>query len=363
MDQTNIKEKHRFFLLDIIRIACAFLIYARHSVTMFGCTYGHNLDAAFTMLTSPVMTCFFILSGFSIHYQHRDEAITAEWMRTFMKKRLITIMPSYLLLAIIWPLAFPAQTADWVALLPVDLFGIQTVYRSLFGILHNGGTWFVSCMLLAYILYPIIKAVVTSGKKWIVYLCAFFAQFLLLYSNYIIPRFGMDGLYSNPIARSAEFMIGVAFSEILFANRFSVPEKEERPFINWTGWNAVWMIAGSALISFLIAKITGVGFLDTFIIYLVSPIVMVLLLVSSVLRSPSLEKSKLLAALSGMSYQFFLMQLFLWNLTIWVLQVTGLSGNNVKILGSLILCTVISYIVWRFYDKPIRKLLREIMMK
>lgn len=209
-------KKRRFFLLDIIRVVCAFLIYARHSITMFGCTYGHFCDVLFTSLTSPVMTCFFILSGFSIHYQHREDELNETWTRNYLKKRLISIMPCYLLVVLLWPLVYPEQIRDWLVLLPVDLIGIQTFYRSLFGILHNGGTWFVSCLLFAYLIYPIIKAVLRGANRWVSVIGLMGIHFLLMYSVAVISIFSLDSLYSNPIARAAEFSLGVIFSDILF---------------------------------------------------------------------------------------------------------------------------------------------------
>lgn len=121
---TNRVVKHRLFLIDILRVLCALLIYMRHSITMYCCTYGSPVfDGWIVDLTSPVMTCFFILSGFSIHYQHMEEEVTSDWTREYLKRRLISIMPCYLLVVVIWPFAYPAQLEDWVLLLPVDLVG------------------------------------------------------------------------------------------------------------------------------------------------------------------------------------------------------------------------------------------------
>lgn len=217
---TNRVVKHRLFLIDILRVLCSLLIYMRHSITMYCCTYGsHVFDGWIVDLTSPVMTCFFILSGFSIHYQHMEEEVTSDWTREYLKKRLISIMPSYLLVVVIWPFAYPAQLEDWVLLLPVDLVGVQTTYHTLFGILHNGGTWFVSCILMGYILYPVIKSVISTDKKWGSASILIATHFLMMYSYIIIPKFNLYSLYSNPIARSAEFTIGVSFAEIIFGGK------------------------------------------------------------------------------------------------------------------------------------------------
>lgn len=347
-------QKRRMFLIDILRVLCAILIYLRHSVTMYGCTYGHFLDDFFIQITSPVMTCFFILSGFSMHYQHRLEETTGNWTRSFLKKRLITIMPSYLLVVLIWPLVYQADFKKWALLLPVDLLGIQTSYHTLFGILHNGGTWFVSCMLFCYVCYPIMKCVVGSTGKWTPWSVLLITHLVLMYSNVIIPAFSLDRLYSNPIARAGEFLIGVSFSEIVFRERtedIDLKRKKKGRLVL-----AFLLVCG---ISIIIALYDKADYKMMLYGYLVIPIVLVVLFVATLIPSPKLEKSKILAALSGMSYQFFLVQLFLWDLSTWVLQQINMNGNIAKFTISFILCTSISFIIWKYYDKPIRRLLNR----
>lgn len=354
--QQNLTEqkKHRLFLLDILRIICAFLIYARHSVTMYGCSYGSGLDEWFIMMTSPVMTCFFILSGFSIHYQHREEDLSAVWARRFLVKRLIAIMPSYLLVVFLWPLAYPEQLKDWLVLLPVDLVGIQTGYHTLFGILHNGGTWFVSCLLFAYLSYPVLKAVLGSVKRRAPAALLIAAHFLLIYSNFVVPRFSLDRLYSNPIARTAEFWLGAAFSELLFRDG---GKPDAAGAAGTDVRSGVFTILLLTVLSVFLALVSHENIQATVYGYLVNPAVLLILLVSSLVRSRRLENSRVLSVLSGISYQFFLAQLFLWKLTAWVLGMLGLGGNRFKIGMSLVLCTLLSLVVWRVYDKPVRKAL------
>lgn len=262
-------------------------------------------------------------------------------------------MPSYLLVALIWPLAYPSQVKDWVVLLPIDFFGIQTVYRTLFGILHNGGTWFVSCMLFAYLFYPVIKVFVECSKKMCVSILVV-VSFLLVYSNVIIIRFSLDGLYSNPITRSFEFLVGVAFAEIVF---FGTNTENEVGKYRFKIGEIIGIIVFIATFSFVIGKyIQPEGPLNIVLFFAV-PSILIALLIASRLRSEYFEKNRLVSAFSGMSYQFFLVQLFLWNITDLIVKPLGIKGNAEKLMISFSLCTIISYIVWRFYDKPIRKIL------
>lgn len=349
----NVSQKHRLFVLDILRCLCALQIYMYHSGTMYGCSYGHFIDALLGYLTSPVMTCFFLLSGFSIHYQHRMEDASNDWTRSFLKKRLISIMPSYLLVALIWPMVYPAHLKDWLLLLPVDLFGIQTSYRTLFGILHNGGTWFVSCMLLCYMCYPVMKAIMRSEKRRTPIVVIAITHFLLIYSNVVIPAFTLDGLYSNPIARAAEFMIGVAFVEIVFGDQASERTMRIR------GGKPICITLCLIVLSITIAFLNHADIRTTVFGYLPIPVVCMVLYVSTIVRWQRLENSKVLSALSGMSYQFFLAQLFLWSLTAKTLTIIHMDGNIARIVMSFILCTFISFVTWRFYDKPVRKVLKK----
>ena len=87
------------------------------------------------------------------------------------------------------------------------------------------------------------------------------------------------------------------------------------------------------------------------------------MLVAACLRCYRLENSKLLIALSGMSYQFFLVQLFLWKMTAYILGIMGLTGNKAKIILSFLLCTGVSFMIWKFYDKPVRRILIRKMLR
>lgn len=357
--------KHRLFLIDFMRIICAFFIYARHSIGMYGCTYGHTLDALFQYMTSPVMTCFFIISGFSIHYQHEQEEMSACWIKEFLKKRFLAIMPSYLLVVLIYPLVYPSQIKDWGLLLPVDLLGLQTIYRSLFGILHNGGTWFVSCLFLCYLVYPIIKAVLTSVKNWIPIIIIVISHFVLMYSNIIIPHYSLDSLYSNPISRAGEFMIGVCFAHLLLMrksdseNMTNDDVRKSIKFYESWGFRIAFTIIVLFLISFSLSLLSNSGKRIMVFGYLVIPTILVLILFSYFIRSRFFENSKLLAILSGMSYQFFLMQLFLWNITSFVMRLFHLQGNKAKILMSFFICTLGAFIIFWFYDRPVRRFLKK----
>lgn len=116
-----------------------------------------------------------------------------------------------------------------------------------------------------------------------------------------------------------------------------------------------------SVISVIIARFNHADLRTTVFGYFVIPVVLVILYVSTVVNWPFMENNKVLSILSGMSYQFFLAQLFLWNLTASVLAIIHLDGNIAKIVTSFILCMLMAFVTWRFYDRPVRKMLRKRM--
>lgn len=81
--------KTRMPLIDIMKIVFMLLIYMRHSITMYGCTYGLSINEIAKSLTFPVMSGFFILSGFLIHYSHRNELFSSSCIRFFLLNELL----------------------------------------------------------------------------------------------------------------------------------------------------------------------------------------------------------------------------------------------------------------------------------
>ena len=214
----NIQQKfdHRIFGMDILRILCALFIFLRHSHTMFGCRYGEIAEQIILDLTEPIMTCFFIVSGFSLYYVYGDKGdFTGQKLKKFYLKRAITILPSYYCVHVIYLLLHMEQRKEWVILTPIDLVGIQTFFNTLFGILHNGGSWFVSCIIVCYLLYPIMQMLVneTSVKWQITTLCML--HLLLVYSQYATSYFQLGNNYSNPLFRLLEFACGILAASIL----------------------------------------------------------------------------------------------------------------------------------------------------
>ena len=202
-----------------------------------------------------------------------------------------------------------------------------------------------------------MKAILSSNQICTSIILILLTHFILMYSNIVIRIFTLDTLYSNPIARTAEFMIGVSFSEIVFRRKSSAVTKISK--VKQFFENSVGVIICTIIISVVVAKLNHAELKAIVFEYLSISLVLVALYLSTRMRCLILENSRLLSSLSGMSYQFFLAQLFLWIITDAVLRIFGVEGNSIKILTSFFTCVAISYFTWRFFDKWIRNKLKK----
>ena len=133
-------------------------------------------------------------------------------IKLFYKKRYITILPIYYLVGTLYIIFFGGGTESLlenVILMPIEILGLQSVFTSIFSVSHNGGTWFVSCILLCYLIYPfaqeIIKQILLKSKIKMLLL----SVLVLLWSPFIVWKFQTGAIYSNPFFRILEFIIGI----------------------------------------------------------------------------------------------------------------------------------------------------------
>lgn len=120
-------------------------------------------------------------------------------------------MPIYYLVGTLYIIFFGGTESllENVILMPIEILGLQSVFTSIFSVSHNGGTWFVSCILLCYLIYPfaqeIIKQISLKSKIKMLLL----SVLVLLWSPFIVWKFQTGAIYSNPFFRILEFIIGI----------------------------------------------------------------------------------------------------------------------------------------------------------
>ena len=349
------EKREHLAILDIIKICCAVLIYMRHSITMFGCTYGSSLvDGLICATTSPIMVCFFVVSGFSIYYNNSNRnLLDAGELRTFYKKRFITLFPIYILVHMLSYVLVENTLQQKIYSTPVELLGLQSMYGGLFGISHSGATWFISSLLLGYFIYPLVQELLKMNRRCI-YLVTSVIFSVLVYSEVVMLQiFGVQPGYVNPVFRAMQVAFGAAL-----CMAFTEDDKGNNK-------KAALMMAVNLIITGLITVFTlhykmGIVYVTTPLYYYLIALAM---LISIKFKPRLLTKSKLIKYAGSLTFYFFILQVFLWRLSAKVCGLTGFESNKGKLLVSFVLCVALSILCKELYDKHAQKYLKNNLLK
>ena len=349
------EKREHLAILDIIKICCAVLIYMRHSITMFGCTYGSSLvDGLICATTSPIMVCFFVVSGFSIYYNNSNRnLLDAGELRTFYKKRFITLFPIYILVHMLSYVLVVNTVQQKIYSTPVELLGLQSMYGGLFGISHSGATWFISSLLLGYFIYPLVQELLKMNQRCI-YLVTSVIFFVLVYSEVVMLQiFGVQPGYVNPVFRAMQVAFGAAL-----CMAFTKDDKGNNKKA------AIMMVANliitGLLTAFALHYKMGIEYVTTPIYYYLIAFAM---LISIKFKPSLLTKSKLIKYAGSLTFYFFILQVFLWRLSAKVCGLTGFESNKGKLLVSFVLCVALSIICKELFDKHAQKYLKNKLLK
>ena len=349
------EKREHLAILDIIKICCAVLIYMRHSITMFGCTYGSSLvDGLICATTSPIMVCFFVVSGFSIYYNNSNRnLLDAGELRTFYKKRFITLFPIYILVHMLSYVLVVNTVQQKIYSTPVELLGLQSMYGGLFGISHSGATWFISSLLLGYFIYPLVQELFKMNRSCI-YIATSVIFFVLVYSEVVMLQiFGVQPGYVNPVFRAIQVAFGAAL-----CMAFTEDDKGNNK-------KAAIMMVANLIITGLLTVFAlhykmGIEYVTTPIYYYLIAFAM---LISIKFKPRLLTKSKLIKYAGSLTFYFFILQVFLWRLSAKVCGLTGFESNKGKLLVSFVLCVALSIICKELFDKHAQKYLKNKLLK
>ena len=164
--QMNSRRGTRLFGLDLFRVALAFEILMFHSNGYVGCSYGKYVDL-FLRAGAVTMTAFFILSGYVTQYTYGSRNFSdSQECKHFYLGRAINILPSYYIVAVLFCILIATESLqDQLLLLPTEVLSLQTIYTSLLSVTHNNGTWFISCIVFCYFVYPILAIMFKKLKS------------------------------------------------------------------------------------------------------------------------------------------------------------------------------------------------------
>lgn len=204
----------RIIGLDLLRISLAILTFLFHSYIHFQCRYG--IMNNFISVGAIAMTAFFMLSGYSLQISNSQADIwSIEELKRFYIKRLISILPLYLFIHLVRMFICNSEPIiNRILMFPIQSLCIQSCFSSLFNHVHNGGSWFISCLLICYFIFPLVHIIFSRlSKKRTIYLLLLLV-FVVLWSPLVQMKMNTNSLYDNPFFRFVEFSIGMLLYKI-----------------------------------------------------------------------------------------------------------------------------------------------------
>ena len=309
------------------------------------------------------MTAFFMLSGYVLfqNYSYKN-IIELPNFKEYLLKRIIGIIPLYyfasLLYIIINSIAYKLGVTSYsiindVILAPIEILGIQSNFHTLFDYSHNGGTWFISCLLMCYIIFPlfqeIFKQITCKTKIFSIALIGF----ILLYSPYIANKFQTIDLYANPFFRILEFSIGVLLASM--KTQLDLNSSVVRYVYNWKIAIVVYFLL---ILGVSIAVIHGL-----YLSLITLPCFILLLISLAGVESNFLSVAKPIRYSSELSYAFFLAQLYSNKICKFLVLKFNITNNTLIILLGWTMCIVIAISLHELFEKPIKKYLKGKCLK
>ncbi len=306
------------------------------------------------------MTGFFMLSGFLLYYVYsgKDNSDITN-IRSFYRKRAIEILPFYYYASLrsIFFIQGNGYYLDNIILAPIEFLGLQSVFNTLFGISHNGGTWFISCIIICYMVFPFLAHVVKNISVKSRIILGASAAFLVLYSPFVCTRFGLSDIYSNPFFRCLEFLIGIILASI-------TTNMQETKALKKVMRSKLAVLIEFGLLVFGVSLIAllnigeGTGKNQYMYCSLAAlPVFCILLPSLATVELPRVEGSKVISYLCELAFPFFLAQSFVWYFGKKIVLLTGIENTVFRVVIATIICLIMASLENELIVKPCKKLL------
>ena len=329
---------------DFLRILMALMVFSFHANIHINLKYGAITE--FISVGAICMTGFFILSGAVLSYTNYEKEFSSIDNRlVFYKKRLLAIMPLYWFVMINFYLeqGFP-DGLDRALMIPIEILGIQSPFLGSFYFGHNGGTWFVSCLLFCYVAFPLVNDIIKrmSMKRLLCLLITF--SIIDIYSELIVAYFSFGEFYSTPFMRMVQFFLGCLICSILLRLKTRV-----RREICW-GISITLIFLLSLVLTILVKKKTffEVAYLQRMATYnfIVLPCFVILVGLFYFLDFKSNIIAKTICFINKFCYAFFLAQFFVWDKSEAIYELFDINDNKIRFIIALLVCVIITAILY-----------------
>ena len=340
---------------DILRIALALIVFAFHSNIHIGINY--RFLTGFISVGALCMTGFFMLSGTVLYHTHNEDAFDHNSIFQFYYSRIRSIYPVYIFAFILFHIDNGFSRSD-IALIPIEVFGLQSVFSGSFTLSFNGGAWFVSCLLICYFLFPLIRFVLRKFNKYALVFLLIFLSIFDIYLQFLCHYYSFGELYSAPFIRCIQFIIGCIIGALFKQGLFRY-----KTVISLLG-----TICSFGLLVVVTCILVNYGWandsiylqrLAMFDVVAVPCFILLIVFLGSALN----KEFKAITIISNLSYTFFFAQLFVWKHSLWLFELFGIKRNVFKLLISFAVCIILSLLFHFLIEIPFEKVNDRIIRK
>ncbi len=319
------------------------------------CSYGFMNH--FVEMGAVAMTGFFILSGLVLQFAYAGRDMT-DWInyRTFILRRIAGLWPSAILVGVTSCLV-AVVLKGWnplklLALAPIEILGLSSIFDTLFHVPPNGGLWFVSCVFISYLLFPTFSKMIDgmSLSSRILVIASFIC--ILLYSPLVVKFYRCHSIYSNPIFRFFEFGIGVGLGSILQP----ITKRQltcSRIMLLLSASSMVFLVLGVSLLRQ--NQIGGNDYMLYSWVALPAFIALSATLVLIQFPENSFARTKSVRYCSDLMYAFFLAQFFCFI----IVRRIGIESNIFKVVISFVICSLLAIALHEIVQKRAGRALKN----
>ena len=203
---SNIRADKKLNSLTSLRFIAAMAVVIYHVPFVLP---GASTTNIFEIGGAIGVSFFFVLSGFILTYAHPIERPLD--YKQFFAKRMARIYPLHLLTFAIWSILFFQSwgnpLVDKINSGIANVLLIQAFFvGNLFNLGFNAVSWSISVELFFYLLFPILRKPFIAGAV----IAGYIALVMLFRDNLdAFIRIAPNFFYFNPLARLAEFSLGI----------------------------------------------------------------------------------------------------------------------------------------------------------
>ncbi len=241
--------KKRLYSLDFIRAVATILIFTFHfnmgTEEAPRRVYNTALFFKNTDFGSVGVSLFFVLSGCALIYSEKNSFS----IKQFYKKRIVALFPMFYIAYILCRFLVEVFTPHLYNGIPwkyfiLTVFGMDGFLSYRLPNFYVTGEWFLGCIIVFYILYPLIRWCVK--KIPVIFAIAIIALNLYTNNHYI---FQMPIIW-NPLIRVMEFTFGIYCAQYLFP--LFEKRAEMTDMVKKNAWTVLGLVISGGIAAFLL---------------------------------------------------------------------------------------------------------------